>query len=86
MVLPQYSSAFLRLMGSASELDYANLGWTDRDMDTLITALTYAASRSALNNLVKLNLYSNEFSDDAALKLASAIRDPNFKAPKLTSI
>ena len=86
VVLPQYSSAFLRLMGSASELDYANLGWTDRDMDTLITALTYAASRSALNNLVKLNLYSNEFSDDAALKLASAIRDPNFKAPKLTSI
>jgi len=86
VILPQYSSAFLRLMGEATELDYSSLGWVDADMDTLTAALTYAATRSALGRLSKLDLYSNELTDEGALKLVDALKQKGFVAPMLKQI
>jgi len=86
VILPQYSQAFLKLMGEATKLEYASLGWTDQDAETLVVALTYAASREALGKLEKLDLYNNELTDEGAMAIASAVARDEFVAPRLKQI
>ena len=73
VVIPQYEAGFLRLMGEASMLSYASLGWGDEEMVQLAASVAYAHTRGALPLLRELYLYSNAIGDAGVTALAGAI-------------
>ena len=51
VVIPQYQRAFLKLMGSATELMYTHLDWGDEEAARLAAAFQYAHGRGAMAQL-----------------------------------
>ena len=53
VILPQYRSGFLRLMGGVQSLHYRNLGWGDTEVRQLCEALSYVHTHGEFK--IKMN-------------------------------
>ena len=51
VVIPQYEEGFVRLLGEASYMAYASLGWGDAEVRTLARAFAYAHAKGAMAQL-----------------------------------
>ena len=82
VVIPQYEAGFLRLMGEASMLSYASLGWGDEEMVQLAASVAYAHTRGALGLCTTIYLGENKIGDVGMQALATAVSSgalPAFK-------
>ena len=73
-VIPQYRLCFLRLFGSAEELNFEGLDWGCAEVEALVTALFYARAHGATPRSKSLWLIDNEIDDAGAEALGAAIR------------
>ena len=86
VTLPQYRTAFLRVLGNTKALDFSGLGWHDCDIRQLAAALAFAGSKGCLTRLQSIDLYNNELTDDSLYLLASTISHPTFDSTQLKSV
>ena len=84
VVIPQYLTGFLRLLGEATTLNYASLRWTDADIAQLARAIEYAHAHGATDALTRLQLYCNVIGDIGVRTLLEVFAAG--AAPSLTAL
>jgi hypothetical protein len=82
--IPQYREAFVRLVGGAEGLMYANCDWKAGEVVQLCDALVWAHENGATTQAIELNLRGNELTDAAVARIVELVSSSAM--PKLQNL